>query len=140
MDQSLTELVPRMLLSMGVVMGVMWIAARVITKRGLSGKALGIKRETAMQQVRVLSRQNVGRRASVAVVRAAGKTMVVGVTDNNVSLLSDITLDMREIALDDEHEFSEPHWTGAPADATTTSSQAWTGLLSQIRERTVRRS
>lgn len=122
---------------MAVVIGVMWIAARLMKGRQVPGTG-GIKLGSAPKhraELQVLARQGVGRHATVSVVRAGNKSLVLGITEQNISLLAE--LDDTELALQD---MMETHGTGYPEAATlVTAGSARTGLLSQIRERTVRR-
>lgn len=137
MDQSLAELLPRMLLSMSVVIAVMWIAARMLKGRSTSISSPASKKNSTPVDVRVLARQGLGRHASLTVVRTGAKTLVLGVTENNVSVLTEL----EDIDLDQIQQLQpESQRTGISEDAQLASGQAWTGLLTQIRERTVRRS
>lgn len=138
MDQSLTELVPRMLLSMTVVIGLMWLAARMLTKRKNGGGSLTSRKKRSPSEslgVQVLARQNLSKHASVSVVKVGDRVLALGVTDQNVTLLADLeTIDLSE----DE---TDAQWTGIPVEVDTNaaSGQAWTGLLQQIRDVTTRR-
>jgi flagellar protein FliO/FliZ len=72
-------------LSFSLVLGLMWLAARVF-KGSLSGRGSGA--------LEVLARQQVGRGASVAVVRVADRALVVGVTEHSVTVLGDPVTDL----------------------------------------------
>jgi flagellar protein FliO/FliZ len=76
-------LLGRVLVSLAAVLGVMWVLAR----RMRAGK-----RGRATKLIDVLGRQALSRSASVAVVRVGDKALVVGVTDNQVSVLSETDL------------------------------------------------
>ncbi len=139
-DPSLTQLLPRLLLSMVAVIGAMALIARLLGNRkipGTGGLRLGSvaasKKRAAFE---VISRHSIGRHASVALVRAGDTTLVIGVTDQNVSLLTQLD----EIALVESE--IDAQGTDVDVDAAITTaapSPAWTGLLTQVRERTVRR-
>lgn len=75
-------LVGRLLLSLAVVLGFMWLLARRIRK-GSKGRAGNGK------LVDVLARQQLSRNASIAVVTVGQQTFVVGVTDTQVSMLAE---------------------------------------------------
>jgi flagellar protein FliO/FliZ len=135
---SMTSLLPRLFISMAVVLVVMWLAARFLKNRQFPGAGMripngsGNKREPIVQ---LLGRQGVGKGASVSVVRAGDKTLVIGVTDNNVTLLGEI--DHIDLATQ-----SEPQRTVAPVASAPTAdvASARKGLLEQVREMTVRKA
>jgi flagellar protein FliO/FliZ len=142
-DPSLTTLLPRLFLSMAVVIAVMWFAARLLKGRqlpGSGGNKFGLGTPQKRTQLQVLARQGVGRHAAVTIVRAGDKALVLGITDQSVSLLAE--LDEIDLAQDAQvQEILEPHGTGASTAATLLAAgPARTGLLAQIRERTVRRA
>jgi flagellar biogenesis protein FliO len=147
-DLSLTTLVPRLFLSMAVVIGVMWLAARVMKNRQLTGG--GIIRKPASHRpapvVEIVAKQGVSKTGSITVVRVGGKELVLGVTDSNISLLTEIdTVDLgfaqTTSALDDQgHMQLEIQGTGTPRnEASASSSSTRKGLLEQVRELTVRK-
>jgi flagellar protein FliO/FliZ len=84
------ELIGRMLLALGVVLGVMWVLARW-ARRPLTGKTDRV--------LAVLARQQLSRNASVAVVKVLDKALIVGVTESGVRLLSEADLESFETAL-----------------------------------------
>jgi len=70
-------------LSLAVVIGLMWLAARAL--RGtVTGRGAGV--------VEVVARQTLGRGSAVAVVRVADKALVLGVTDGQVTMLGETDL------------------------------------------------
>ena len=74
------ELVLRIGLSLFVVLGMMWGLARLV-RRPLTGRGHGA--------LVVLNRQQLSRGAAVTVVKVADRVMVLGVTDQQVSLLGE---------------------------------------------------
>ncbi len=76
-------MIGRMLLALGVVLGVMWAIARV-ARRPLAGKS-----DKAMT---VLARQQLGRNTSVAVLKLADRALVIGVSEQGVRLLTETEL------------------------------------------------
>jgi flagellar protein FliO/FliZ len=70
----------RVLVVLGVIVGVLWYVQRRITK----GKRGGVRRGNA---VTVVGRQGVGAKASVVVVDVDGTRFVLGVTESAVNVL-----------------------------------------------------
>jgi flagellar biosynthetic protein FliO len=123
-------------LSLAVVLGIMAGAAALLRKRSLPGLGGGPRRKAA--PIEVLSRQMLGKGASVAVVRAGGHTLVLGVTDTSVRMLAEADPD--SFALPGEEPITRgAQRTALPAgDSRLTST--WMAVLDTLRERTVRRS
>ena len=130
MHESLIGLLGRLVLAMGVVLGVMVLAAKVAKSRNFAGGRKG-----GRATLEVVTRQPLGKTASVAIVRAAGKALVLGVTDTSVTILAEADPDALNIDLTG----SEAQWTAPPGDGNTRPGQPWKTLLEQLRERTVRR-
>lgn len=131
MHESLIGLFGRLILAMGVVFGLMMLAAKVAKNRGFAGAG---GRKGGRATIEVLARQQFGKSASIAVIRAAGKSLVLGVTDMSVTVLAEADPD----ALDIDLTGPEAQWT-APSGGDTRPSQPWKTLLEQLRERTTRR-
>ena len=87
----------RLIVSLGVVIGLMWFAARVVRRRGLGGVGSGGQNRRPGVQVDIVARRTLGRNASIAVVRAGNQHMVVGVTDHMITKLGDADLDRARI-------------------------------------------
>lgn len=138
---STISLALRMVFSLGVVVTLMVLTARVMRKRGM-----GVLRKAQQKtDITVIARRGLGKHASVAVVEAAGRRLVVGVTDQRVTLLAEADaedlIDLELARLTSEH-----HGTVAPLDALPSaaqpalaSSSARKGLLDSLRDMTVRR-
>ena len=121
----------RLILSLAVVIGLMWVAANVLRKRGFAGASN--RRAARGPQVELLARRPLGRNASIAVVRVGGRSLVVGVTDHQVTNLGEFDLDeLEDIDLNEGNT-----WTG-PSGASSPIS-AWKTMLDQMRNRTARR-
>ena len=118
----------RLIVSLGVVIGLMWAAARVIRKRGFGGVGGATRRPGV--QVDIIARRTLGRNSSIAVVRAGSQAMVVGITEQQITKLADASLE--EIDLP-----AESQWTASPPgpDGPTPS---WKAMLDQLRDKTVR--
>jgi flagellar protein FliO/FliZ len=123
----------KMFLSLGVVLGLMFGVTTVLKRRGFGGFAPSAgRRSNVSAHVEVLARKPLGRNASVAIVRAGSRAMVVGVTEANVTLLCDTDLDELEI------EEAEAQGTGLPG-AGNGAKPPWMTMLEGLRDRTVRR-
>jgi len=134
MDTSLFALLVRVVVSLGVVFGLMAGAAAVLRRSGLAGTAVsgrrGLRRAVPVE---IVARHGLSRAASVAVVRLGGRGLVLGVTDQQVTLLTEI--DAAEL---DTPPDEQP--AGPPAPGIGAGSLPWKVALEQLRERTVRRS
>ena len=147
----MTWMIIRLILSLGFIAVVLLYAARLAKKRGL-GQSSNL--------IEVVARQRMGRSSTVNVVRIADVVLVVGATEEQVTLLAELDADTVDAAL---RERSPSRLTAAPdpagdadtaaypaAVARSSSSGAlagsvldrdgWGNLVSQLRERTVRRS
>jgi flagellar protein FliO/FliZ len=127
----LIELVLRIGFSLLIVFGLMWALARVVRRPLGAGRGPGA--------IAVLQRQQLSRGSSIAVVQVAGKALVLGVTDQHVSLLGETDLaafDKDASATDDRKPVavdSDVLGTGA-----TTSRRPWDSALEFLRDRTTR--
>jgi flagellar protein FliO/FliZ len=153
-DLSLTTLLPRLFISMAVVIGVMWLVARVMKNRQVTGG--GIVRKSPTQKaapvVQIVAKQGLSRNSSITIVRVGDRELVLGVTDSNISLLAEtdtvsigtsnpLGTSKTGVVLDDQgHMQLEIQGTGTPRTAATAlSMSARKGLLEQVREMTVRK-
>jgi flagellar biosynthetic protein FliO len=117
----------RLIFSLAVVIGLMWLAARVMRRRGFGSP---VKRPGV--HVDIIARRTLGRNSSIAIVRAGSQALVVGITDHQITKLADADLD--EIDL----ESAEGQWTASP-EGPTGPTPSWKAMLDQLRDRTVRR-
>ena len=122
-DASVVELLGRLAVSLGIVFALMAVAGKVLRKRGL-----GTRGTTATSRIEVLARQGLGRTSSVQLVRVGGRTLVLGVTETNVSVLgeADPLLLEAELALEQAVEPEKPVTPG------------WGPLLELLKDRTAR--
>jgi flagellar biogenesis protein FliO len=138
----------------------------VIVLTGLLGLCAAWMRRSRVggtrSELEVVARRPLGKTSSVAIVRAGTQTVLIGVTDGQVSLLLDeLEFDEHEL---DEHELDEheparassamrnprrtvtrsPRILSAPRTASSAGASAsgspWTMALHALRERTVRRA
>ncbi|HET7387490.1 MAG TPA: flagellar biosynthetic protein FliO [Nocardioidaceae bacterium] len=118
-------LVVRVVASLCIVLGLLWLTARFGSRRlGGGSRAL----------MRVRGRQPLSRTASVAVVEVGSRLLVVGVGDGGVRLLTeldpeDLTVPEAYTDTDPEPESSAP--LGGSLLAPQTWKQAWTAATSR---------
>ena len=123
-DLSVLGMLGRLLVSLVVVFGLMALAARAVRRRGLTGSGT-----SATTRIEVLARQGLGRTSSVQLVRVAGRTLVLGVTEHSVQVLgeADPLLLAAEQAL-------------VPEVREVRTTPGWGPLVAALQARTVRRS
>jgi flagellar protein FliO/FliZ len=140
----LFELVLRIGFSLLVVFGLMWGLARLV-RRPLGGRR-------ATGTLSVLNRQQLTRGAAVTVVRVGDRALILGVTDQQVSLLGETELatfeqqphdhDHRDAVrlVPDDVLPAEPY-RGAPGrlDGSILAPRTWRSTLNFLRDRTTRR-
>jgi flagellar protein FliO/FliZ len=143
----MTWMIIRLILSLVFIGAVLLFAARVAKKRGL-GQGNGL--------IEVVARQRMGRTSTVNVVRIGDVVLVVGATEEQVTLLAEVDSEVVDAALADRRA---PSGVGAdgpvavpdsPAGVARPTSGAlagsvfdrngWGSFVSELRERTVRRS
>lgn len=83
------EVLIRLAASLGMVVAIILVAAKVLRRRGGLGLGLGLGRNDDGPRLDVLDRTTLTRGASVAVVRVGGRGLVVGVTEQQVTLLAE---------------------------------------------------
>ncbi len=144
----MTWMIIRLVLSLAFVAAVLFFAARLAQKRGL-GQGNGL--------IEVVARQRMGRASSVSVLRVAGRVLVVGSTDEQVTLLAEVEEDEVQTALAaapravavrgdaavDAAPATRPALVARSSSGTLAGSVldrgAWTSLVQDLRDRTVRR-
>jgi flagellar protein FliO/FliZ len=143
----MTWMIIRLVLSLAFIAAVLLFAARVAKKRGL-GQGNGL--------IEVVARQRMGRTSTVNVVRIGDVVLVVGATEEQVTLLAEVDSETVDAAL---RERRVPVAVGAAGDAPAAHSHAlaarsagpalagsvfdrngWGMFVNQLRERTVRKS
>lgn len=142
---SLGEILPRLFVSMTVVILVMAAAARLLRSRQLPGMR-GMVPPAAMAKrvnpIQVIARQGIGRNQAVAIVKAGDKTLVLGLSSDRVSLLTELGSQSSETEQSVEEIVNafDIHGTDVVIDnALASSGSSGKGLLSQVREITVRK-
>jgi flagellar protein FliO/FliZ len=131
-----TELVLRIGLSLLAVLGLMWVTARLV-RRPLSRRSGGV--------LHVLARHQLSRGSSVAVLRVLDRALVLGVTDQQVTLLGETDLAAVELEtqqarrgasrMDGPDGIDGPD----PLAPSALSRRTWSQALEQLRDRTVRK-
>jgi flagellar protein FliO/FliZ len=143
----MTWMIIRLVLSLAFIAAVLLFAAHVAKKRGL-GQGNGL--------IEVVARQRMGRTSSVNVVRIADVVLVVGATEEQVTLLAEVDADAVDAALrvrrvpvptDAADGATAGHAPGLAARATSPAlagsvfdRNGWGTFVNQLRERTVRKS
>ena len=87
----MTWMIIRLILSLAFVAGVLWFAARLAKKRGL-GQGNGV--------IEIVARHRLGRASTLNVVRIADVVLVVGATEEHVTLLTEMDPEAVDAALD----------------------------------------
>jgi len=148
----MTWMIIRLVLCLVFIAAMLLFAGRVAKKRGLGG-ATGV--------IEVVARQRMGRASSVSVLRVAGRVLVIGATEEQVTLLAEVEDDELEASLnaqlaratgtgpagvDDEAAGRRPARTLLPARSgsgalagSVLDRGTWTSVVQELRERTVRR-
>src|SRR5687767_2059432 len=100
----------RLVVSLGIVLALMAGAAALLRRTGAGG---GVSRRRGLP-IEVVARHAVGRRSSVALVRAGGRGLVLGITDHTITVLAETDPE----SLVPEVQASEQQ-AGTPAATTT---------------------
>lgn len=143
----MTWMIIRLVLSLGFIAAVLLFAARLAKKRGL-GQGSGL--------IEVVARQRMGRTSTLNVVRIADVVLVVGATEEQVTLLAEMDPGTVEDALrerapvrlasareqdaDDSPTLIARTPTPGALAGSVLDRDGWGNLVHQLRERTVRRS
>ncbi|MCZ2858071.1 FliO/MopB family protein [Blastococcus sp. VKM Ac-2987] len=145
----MTWMIIRLFLSLALIGGVLWWAAALAKKKGL-GQGNGL--------IEVVARQRMGRTSTVNVVRIADVVLVIGATEEQVTLLAEVDAEAVDAALGDRRAPVRLRPAGEPGeDAPAIPAQvarsadgvlagsvldrnSWGTLVDGLRDRTVRRS
>ena len=137
MDVSLFTLLIRVVVSLGVVLAVMAAAAAVLRRSGVVGAAPAGRRGARRRNLglEVIARHGLSRSSSIAVVRLGERALVLGVTEHQVTLLTEVAPAELEAAPEPDDTFA-----GTAGPGIGPGTLPWKVALDQLRERTVRRS
>lgn len=137
MDVSLLTLLVRVVVSLGVVLAVMAAAAAVLRRSGVAGAASvgrrGMRRRSL--PLEVIARHGLSRNSSLAIVRLGERALVLGVTEHQITLLTELDPAELDATPDPDQQFAGPAGPGMGA-----GTLPWKVAIEQLRERTVRRS
>jgi flagellar protein FliO/FliZ len=141
----LAGLLLRVVVSLGLVLAVLWFAAK--------GLRSSQRRSRAGVDVDVLTRQPLAQKSSLAVVRLGDRALVLGVTESRVELLHETAL--ADVLAPDQPASAAaspvhlPTTAGAsavrlpasrgPLAGSALSPQTWSRAVQVLREMTVRR-
>jgi flagellar biogenesis protein FliO len=139
----------RMILALGLVLGLLWLFSKFGRGRQNKGRGRWTPRGDE-GKIEVMDRRSLGRHSSIAVIRAAGRIVVVGQTPQQISVLLDAHRDaavLGEETAGDQvpapdgypgigEEMSVPGL--APTNGAD-APKAWDAFLERLREMTVRR-
>jgi flagellar protein FliO/FliZ len=117
----------RVLLSLAVVLGLLWVIQRRVSRR------VRVARTT--KPVTVVSRQGIGQKASVVVVEHAGKRYLLGVTEHAVSVLDADLVPVDLVPVDAVPEFSRSLADAASANASEEPTPTPVPMLRPRRDR-----
>ena len=125
------ELVLRIGFSLLIVFGLMWGLAKV-ARRPLGGNR-------GAGTLSVLHRTQLGRGSAVAVVQVADRALVLGVTDQQVSLLGETELAAFEKEHGHYHEHRDPlRLAPDQLEGSVLSPRTWRSTMDFLRDRTTR--
>jgi flagellar protein FliO/FliZ len=140
----MTWMIIRLVLCLAFIGAVLLYASRLAQKRGLGGTT-GV--------IEVVARQRMGRTSSVSVLKVAGRVLVVGSTEEQVTLLAEVEDDELRTAMAAAAPQvrtgadAEPGRAALPARSgsgglagSVLDRGTWTTVVQELRERTVRRS
>jgi flagellar biogenesis protein FliO len=138
----------RMILALGLVLGLLWLFSKFGRGRQNKGRSRWMSRADE-GKIEVMDRRSLGRHSSIAVVRAAGRVVVVGQTPQQISVLLDASSDPDVLG----EETGTPGFSslggpsvvdqevvlpGLAATNGVESPKAWDAFLERLREMTVR--
>ena len=96
----------RVVVSLGVVIGAIWFVQRRVSR---SGGGSGARAKRAGKPMSVIARQNLGPKASVAVVEFGGKRFLLGVTEHGIAVLDDAEAEAPEtVTVTGQEAVAEP--------------------------------
>ncbi|MDT5043295.1 MAG: flagellar protein FliO/FliZ [Actinoplanes sp.] len=134
----MVELVLRIGFSLLIVFALMWGLARLI-RRPLGGRR-------GAGALAVLSRQQLTRGSAVAIVQVHDRALILGITDQQVSLLGEAELGAFEphpphrdrLLVEPDGDLPAVQPSGRP-DGSLVSPHTWESTLDFLRDRTTRR-
>jgi|HubBroStandDraft_4_1064222.scaffolds.fasta_scaffold461190_2 flagellar biogenesis protein FliO len=139
----------RMILALGLVLGLLWLFSKFGRGRQAKSRGRWMQGGVDAGKIEVMDRRSLGRHSSIAVVRAAGRIVVVGQTPQQISVLLDADPDTDPLggkaASDEASAIGEPSkpdeemlLPGLAATTGVDAPKAWDAFLERLREMTVR--
>jgi len=134
-DGSIVGTLVRLVVSLAVVLLLLMVLARYLNKRQLGGgRGVALPgRRKPLADVEVLSRHGLSRGSSLAVVRAGGRLLLVGVTETSVSVLRELEDQPEELPQDVPQDLPQDLPVGVPVRPAAGS------FVEALREWTTRR-
>ena len=152
--------VGRMFVSLAVVLGLIWLIARVGRGRQGGGRPGGrVGTTNGAHRIELVGRRSLGRHTAVVVVRAENRTMVLGQTPQQITVLSECVDTEQDTG---EHEAAgqgarspegdtpsasrravpsidgEDVMPGLASESGLMTPKAWDAFVDRLREMTVR--
>ena len=122
-----------------LIFGLLWLTLRFVGRLNGAprGPMVGRRRAAAPRPVEVIGRSALGRSSSVAVVRLGDRCFALGVTEQQVRLLTEVEVDLT--APEPPPAPPEPPHSPLPAGTQVPGFRpSWRDLVETLRERTVR--
>lgn len=128
---SATSLFLQLMLGLAVVLGLIWLASKVM--RGRMGATVGKRRSAPLA---VLGRQPLGKGVQVAIVKAGAETYLLGVTAHQVTRLARFQPDPADADVSSD----DLPAAGSPPAGTSPAAFRLQSTIRQLQERTTRRA
>ena len=130
----------RMVLSLAIVLGLLWVIARVGRGRQVGGRRGRAASGTATQRIEMLGRRSLGRHSAVFLIRAGNRTMVVGQTPQQITVLAECEPDQSEVEAETTAagHTDEDVMPGLASETGALTPKAWDAFVDRLREMTVR--
>jgi flagellar biogenesis protein FliO len=118
-DPSMTSTLLRVAIVFVLLAATMKVMARVTGRRGAprrAGRTVGMRRRSASRPIEIVDRQALNRSASIAIVDVDGRRLALGITDQNVRLLADLSVASGDEPVDiDLRDVPDPGAEPAPS-------------------------
>jgi flagellar protein FliO/FliZ len=138
-NASVLGLIARLVVSLTVVLGLMMAAAWVLRRRGGS-----LVRAGKAGVTEVMARQSLTKSSSVQVVRIGDRALVLGVTEQSITYLTEADADEFRAGTIDVRGATAPTTDASgtqrtvPQGSATRSGSTRTGFIEALREKTTR--
>ena len=143
---SVLSLLGRLVVSLLVVLLVLWVLAQIVRRRGLPGTRGQLGRGRRPRPVDVLSRQSLGKGQTLVTVRMDDRVLLLGVTPQSITTLSELDPVDYGIAPSADHVVEAKAVPARPSPALSAATLgavagpgSWSDRLDRWRALTVRR-